>query len=189
MDMSEFVVPKSDQLNSDDLMAGPQTIRIVRVTGTGNSDQPVAIYYEGDQSRPYKPCKSMRRVLIALWGPKADKWEGRSMRLYGDPSVKFGGQSVGGIRISHMTGIEGEKSLMLTVTRARRSEYKVKPMEPPKRKPLKAEIFEDKLPAIKALIEEGKSTPEQAITNLQKHYGEPSAAQRKEIRALGKGGS
>lgn len=137
MDMSEFVVPKSDQLNSDDLMAGPQTIRIVRVTGTGNSDQPVAIYYEGDQSRPYKPCKSMRRVLIAAWGANASQYAGRSMTLYRDPKVKWGGMEVGGIRISHMSHIEREMVMALTMTKKERAPYRVKPlvMEEPATKP------------------------------------------------------
>lgn len=184
VDIRKTVEPKSDQLNFDDLIDCEKVITVTEVRLMKSDDQPVAVHYEGDDGRPFKPCKSMRRVLIALWGPRADKWAGRSMRLYGDPDVKFGGQAVGGIRISHMTDIDGEKSLMLTVTRARRAEYKVKPMDAPKRAALSAEVFKDKLPAIKALIEEGKSTPEQAITNLQKHYGEPTAEQRKKIRAL-----
>jgi hypothetical protein len=187
VDIRKTVEPKSDQLNFDDLIDSTKDITVTEVRLMKSDDQPVAVHYEGDDGRPFKPCKSMRRVLIALWGPRADKWAGRSMRLYGDPSVKFGGSAVGGIRISHMTDIEGEKSLMLTVTRARRAEYKVKPMDAPKRKPLADDVFNDKLPAIKALIEDGKSTPEQAITNLQKHYGEPSKEQREQIRALGGG--
>ena len=187
VDIRKTVEPKSDQLNFDDLIDSEKDITVTDVRLMKSDDQPVAVHYEGDDGRPFKPCKSMRRVLIALWGSKADEWRGRSMRLYGDPSVKFGGSAVGGIRISHMTDIDGEKSLMLTVTRARRAEYKVKPMDPPKRKPLPDEVFKDKLPAIKALIGDGKSTPEQAITSLQKHYGEPTAEQRKTIRALGGG--
>lgn len=187
VDIRKTVEPKSDQLNFDDLIDSEKDITVTDVRLMKSEDQPVAVHYEGDDGRPFKPCKSMRRVLIALWGGNAAEWRGRSMRLYGDPSVKFGGSAVGGIRISHMTDIDGEKSLMLTVTRARRAEYKVKPMDPPKRKPLADEVFNDKLPAIKALIEDGKSTPEQAITNLQKHYGEPTKAQREQIRKLGGG--
>ena len=50
------------------------------------------------------------------------------MTLYCDPEVKFGGVKVGGIRISHMSHINGRQSLMLTTTRARRSEYFVEPL-------------------------------------------------------------
>lgn len=72
MDMSAFVAPKSDQLNSDDLISGPRTIRITRATGTGSPGQPVAVFFDGDGGKPLKPCKSMRRVMIAAWGPNTD---------------------------------------------------------------------------------------------------------------------
>lgn len=185
IDLRKTIEPNSNQLNADDMLDATKDITITDVKLHDSQDQPVSIHYEGDDGRPYKPCKSMRRVLVAAWGKDGAKWVGRSMRLYGDPEVKFGGQKVGGIRISHLTDIDGPKSYMLTVTRARRSEYKVEPMEPPKREPLADEIFREKLPSITALIEEGKLTPEQAITNLQKHYGEPSEEQRAEVRAIG----
>lgn len=125
MDMAAFVIPKSDQLNADDLIAGPRTIRIERVSGTGNPDQPVSVHFEGDGGKPYKPCKSMRRVMIAAWGADASQYVGRSMRLYRDPKVAFGGMEVGGIRISHMTHIERDLTLALTVTKAKRTPYRV----------------------------------------------------------------
>lgn len=186
VDIRKTVEPRSDQLNFDDLIDSTKDITVTDVRLMKSEDQPVAVHYEGDDGRPFKPCKSMRRVLIALWGSKADEWRGRSMRLYGDPSVKFGGAAVGGIRISHMTDVDGEKSLMLTVTRARRAEYKVKPMDRPKREPLADEVFDEKLPAIKDWVESGKGTPEQAITRLQQ-YGELNKEQREKVRALGGG--
>ncbi|MBK8200630.1 MAG: hypothetical protein IPK75_20025 [Acidobacteria bacterium] len=89
--MSKFVIPKSDQLNADDLLSGPRTITITKVSGTGAADQPVAVHFEGDDGKPYKPCKSMRRVMIAGWGVDAAQYVGRSMTLYCDPKVVFGG--------------------------------------------------------------------------------------------------
>ncbi len=133
MDMSAFVAPKSDQLNADDLIAGPRTITITRVTGTGNGEQPVAVFFEGDDGKPLKPCKSMRRVMIAAWGADASQYAGRSMTLYRDPKVKFGGMEVGGIRISAMSHIEREMVMALTVTKAKREPYKVKVLAQPKR--------------------------------------------------------
>ncbi len=125
MDMAQFVIPKSDQLNADDLLVGPRTIRITKVSGTGNADQPVAVYFDGDDGKPYKPCKSMRRVMIFAWGVDAAQYVGRSMTLVRDPDVMFGGMKVGGIRISHMSHITGPMNLALTVTKAKRSTYKV----------------------------------------------------------------
>jgi len=126
MDMAAFVAPKSDQTNADDLVAGPRTIRVVKVSGTGNADQPVAIHYEGDDGRPYKPCKSMRRVLVAAWGADASEYVGRSMTLFRDPKVAFGGMEVGGIRISHMSHIERDMTMALTVTKAKRAPFVVR---------------------------------------------------------------
>lgn len=128
MDMSAFVAPKSDQLNADDLIAGPRTIRISRVSGTGNADQPVAVYFDGDGGKPFKPCKSMRRVMIAAWGVNAEQYVGRSMTLHRDPKVRFGGMEVGGIRISHMTDIAEPMQMALTVTKAKREMYLVRPL-------------------------------------------------------------
>lgn len=128
IDMLATVVPKSDQLNADDLIGGRAlTIKVTKVTGSAG-DQPVAIHYEGDNGKPYKPCKSMRRVLIHLWGDKAQEYVGRSMTLYCDPEVKFGGLAVGGIRISHMSHIAKEVTVMLTSTKANRKPFTVKPL-------------------------------------------------------------
>lgn len=126
MNIGDTVAPKSDQLNADDLISGARTVRITRVVGTGNSDQPVAVGFEGDEGRPFKPCKSMRRVMIAAWGPDASLYEGRSMTLVRDPKVKFGGMEVGGIRISHMSHIERDLVMALTVTKAKREPYTVR---------------------------------------------------------------
>lgn len=127
--MGAFVAPKSAQLNADDLMGGPRTIRITKVTGTGNADQPVAVHFEGDETRPYLPCKSMRRVLVTAWGRDASQYVGRSMTIYRDPKVAFGGLEVGGIRISHMSHIDKRLDLALTVTKAKRAPYRVDPLK------------------------------------------------------------
>jgi len=128
MDMGQFVIPRSDQLNSDDLLAGPRTITITKVIGTGSIDQPVAVYFDGDEGKPYKPCKSMRRVMIAGWGIDASAYPGRSMTIYCDPKVVFGGLQVGGIRISHMSHLAAPLNLALTITKAKRAPYRVSPL-------------------------------------------------------------
>lgn len=129
-DISETVAPKSDQLNSDDLIAGPITIKITKVTINPTApDQPVSLFFEGDNGKPYKPCKSMRRVLIYTWGPRSSEYVGRSMTLYRDPSVKFGGFEVGGTRISHMTDIDKPITMALTATQASRKPFTVQPLK------------------------------------------------------------
>lgn len=130
VDMARFIEPKSDQLNSDDLIGGPLTIRITGVSANeGSPEQPISVSFEGDNRKPYKPCKSMRRVMVHVWGPDAKAYVGRSMTLYRDPEVQFGGMKVGGIRISHMSHIDGEKTMALTATRAKRAPFKVRPLK------------------------------------------------------------
>jgi ribosome modulation factor len=128
VDVSKTIAPKSDQLNADDLIAGPKTITITRVTGHEDSDQPVWIFFDGDRGKPYKPGLSMRRVLVLVWGQDSDDYIGRSMTLYNDPEIKFGGIKVGGIRISHMSHISKAVGLMLTSTRGKKAQHTVKPL-------------------------------------------------------------
>ena len=143
-DMTAVIIPKSDQINADDLIAGPMTIRIAGVDIRPGTEQPVSIHFEGDGGKPWKPCKSMCRIIIAAWGADAAQYVGRSMTLYRDPKVKFGGMEVGGIRISAMSDIPRDMVMALTVTKAKREPYTVKP--------LKAEA-EDKITAgVNALV-------------------------------------
>jgi hypothetical protein len=126
--MRGAIVPKSDQLNADDLIAGPITIKVAQVTIRGGQEQPVAISYENDGGKPYKPCKSMSRVLVTCWGADAKQYVGRSMTLYRDPTVKWAGMDVGGIRISHLTDIDQATTMALTATKGSRKPFTVRPL-------------------------------------------------------------
>jgi len=127
MDLTPTLAPKSNQINADDLIAGPRTITITRVTA-GNAEQPVAVYFDGDNGKPWYPCKSMRRVLVAAWGADASQYIGRRVTLCRDPEVMYGGIKVGGIRISHLSDLDGPLSIALTITRQKRAPYRVQPL-------------------------------------------------------------
>ncbi len=127
LDMSRFVEAKSDQLNADDLIGNPRTITVTRVTGC-DGDQPIAIHYEGDNGKPFKPCKTIRRVLLAVWGRNAADYAGRSMTLYRDDSVQFGGLNVGGIRISHMSHIDKKTVVVVMKTKGKKAGIEVSPL-------------------------------------------------------------
>ena len=127
-DMTQAIIPKSDQLNSDDLIGQTLTIKITGVTVRGGQEQPVSIHFENDKGKPYKPCKSMCRVMVAAWGADSAKYVGHSMTLYRDEKVKWAGMEVGGIRISHMSGITEAMTMALTATKGSRKAYTVKPL-------------------------------------------------------------
>lgn len=139
MDMSSTIIPKSDQLNADDLLAGARTVTITAVRASpASAEQPVAVSFEGDGGKPYMPCKSMRRVMVAVWGADASQYAGRSMTLFRDPEVTWGGMAVGGIRISHMSHLDAPMTLALTATKKARKPYRVLPLvvEQPSPKPV-----------------------------------------------------
>lgn len=127
-DMRAAIIPKSDQLNADDLLTGPITIKVTGVTVKGGQEQPVSVHYEGDDGKPYKPCKSMSRALVTAWGPDSSKYVGRSMTLYCDPKVKWAGMEVGGIRVSHMSDIDSTLTMALTATKGNKKPFIVKPL-------------------------------------------------------------
>lgn len=127
-DMRAVIVPKSDQINADDLLGGPITITIKEVSIRPGTEQPVSIHFEGDGGKPYKPCKSMARVMVTCWGPDANEYAGHSMTLYCDPKVMWGGMAVGGIRISHMSHIKTAHTMALTATKGSRKPFTVKPL-------------------------------------------------------------
>lgn len=127
VDMAHFVEAKSDQLNADDLIGAPRTITVRRVTGV-EGDQPIAVHYEGDNGKPFKPCKTMRRIMLAVWGRYAADYVGRSMTLYRDDSVTFGGLQVGGIRISHMSHIDKETIVVVAKTKGKKAGIKIMPL-------------------------------------------------------------
>lgn len=130
MDLAPTTAPSSDQLNADDLIAGPVTVTITAVTA-GSSEQPVNIEVAEYPGRPWRPSKSMRRVLVAAWGRDSAGYVGRHLTLYRDPDVTFGREKVGGIRVSHMEGLDGPLTVPLTVKRGRRAPYTVQPLAAP----------------------------------------------------------
>lgn len=128
MDIMKTIEPKSDQQNFDDYQGGPKTVTVSEVKVLNGGEQPVEVHLVEFPGRPFKPGKSMRRVLIKLWGTKSVEWVGRRLTLFGDPDVMFAGQKVGGIRIAAMSHIDGPQTIALTVTRAKREPFVVQPI-------------------------------------------------------------
>jgi hypothetical protein len=128
-DMTLTTEARSDQLNFDSFPAGvSRTIKITQVDVKPGVDQPVDVHFEGMNGRVYRPSKGMRRVMVHIWGKDSATYVGHSLTLYGDADVMFGAVKAGGIRISHMTGIQKPVTMALTATRANRKPFTVKPL-------------------------------------------------------------
>jgi hypothetical protein len=127
--LNDTIIPKSDQLNADQLIGGPVTITVTSVRRGSGDDQPVVVHYENEGGRPYKPCLTMRKVLIFAWGEDGSQWAGRMLTLYNKRDVKWGGVEVGGIRISHMSHVQSDIKLSLAVTRGKKEPIIIKRLD------------------------------------------------------------
>lgn len=155
MNMMQALEPKSDQMNAEDLLAGPRTFTItdVKVAPAG-TEQPIRVYLaEFPADRPWKPSKTMGRVLVAAWGEEESAYIGHRVTLFRDPEITFGKDKVGGIRISHLSHIDKQIRVNLTSTRGKRAMHIIEPLpELSKREQLKAE-WKSATPERRAAIE------------------------------------
>ena len=175
--VANTIIPKTDQCNADDLISGPRTVKITS-WARGNKEAPIFIFTDGFEGRPYKPCLSMRRALISAWGEYPDPWIGRSLTLYRDPEVVYGGIKCGGIRISAFSDIQEDFELMLTVTRGKRKAHRFSKLEIlmyPDDK------FAANIAAWLGLIDEQKATADQIIAKVEQ-TGKLTEEQKQKIR-------
>lgn len=151
MDISSTIQANSQQVNADDLTASPRTVEITDVE-KGTAEQPVFLHLREFPGRTFRPGLSMRRVLVAIWGPEASAYIGRRLTLFNDTTVRFGNDVTGGIRISHASDIEKPVTIALTKTRGKRAPFRVEPLkDAPASKP--APTREERVQAALSAIE------------------------------------
>ena len=126
-DMTATMVAKSDQINAADLIGNPRTVTIREVRIKAGDDQPVTIMIEGDK-KAFRPCMGVRRLFVRVWGPDASKYIGQSLTLFRDPSVTWAGKEEGGIRVSHMTGINSKIVEFMRISRTATKPYEILPL-------------------------------------------------------------
>jgi len=127
MDITPSIAAKSDQWNADDLIGTSQTVTIDHWT-KGTDEQPNNLHLVETPERAYRPSKSMARVIVQAWGKESDNYAGKRLTLYRDPDIKFAGQKVGGICISHMSGITKPLVIALTAKRGSKVPFTVEPL-------------------------------------------------------------
>lgn len=173
MDLTESIMPRSDQMNADDLIGGARTVTITDVR-QGNAEQPVDIHL-AEFPRPFKPSKSMRRVMVHAWGKDSAAYIGKRMTLYRDPTIRFGKDEVGGIRISHMSGIpQRGLKIALTVTRGKRAEFVVQPL--PDDAPTSPIVSEEVVARISELRQEWKDANPERRKQIETEVAELEAS-------------
>lgn len=126
-DMSSTIIAKSDQINATDLIGTSRTITIKEVRIKAGEDQPVSIMIEGE-NKAFRPCKGVRRLLVRVWGADASKYIGQSLTIYRDEKVTWAGKEEGGIRVSHMSGLDEKIVEYMRVSRAATKPYEIMPL-------------------------------------------------------------
>ena len=174
-DITDTLEAKSDQLNAADIMGCDRIIKVRAVKKTGG-DQPVSVYFDGDNNRPWKPSKGMRRVLAVAWGVKSKEWVGRHAQLFFEPSVMYAGKPVGGVRIKALSDIPSNGlACSITINRSKREPYHVEPLTVQATK-YPNDRFTKALPKMAELMQTGEKTLQQIIAQCQK-TGELTADQ------------
>ncbi len=184
-DLTPTIVAKVDQLTADALLGGSRDIVVTGVR-IGTVDQPISIDFEGDKGQPFRPCKTMRRVLLLAWGPDGNEWIGKAMRLYRDDRVRFGGDEVGGVRISHLSHIDRRIQVSLSATKGKKAVHTIDVMKAPEPVGLPTwpqDAFDKKLPGWRKAVAERLKTPQQ-ITEWAEERGALTEAQLKTITDL-----
>lgn len=178
-DISMAMQAKSDQLNAVDIM-GVEPVITIRDVQVRNGEQPIWVFYHGDNNRPWKPSKGMIRILAAGWGTESSNWVGKSVQIYMEPSVRYAGQEVGGIRIRAMSDIPQKGiNATITISRTKREPYPVKflSMERPV---YPADKFEAAFKAMVKKMDNREMTLQQVVAQCQQ-TGDLSEEQLKRL--------
>jgi hypothetical protein len=141
LDISDTILADSTQLNAADL-AEPIVVRILGAKRHQSEDRKQPTEFAITGHMPWLPCKGMRRVLVALWGKDASAYVGRWLRLFNDPSVTYGKDKPGGIRIGAMSNIAGAVDITVPTSRGKYATYRIEKMEPPSEAPSLVEVLD-----------------------------------------------
>lgn len=130
MDITDALAPNSDQLDAIELVT-PRTFTIAAGSRMAVRDgKTVAEVALEDFPRVWRPSKGMLDILARCWGTDAKQWVGHRVTLYCDPDVMFGKDRVGGVRVSHLSHIDGVQTVPIRASgRGRKpTPWKVDPL-------------------------------------------------------------
>lgn len=123
------VKKNTDQLNFEDFLGGVTRLVTIARVDSGRKEAQYDIAIEGDD-RYWRPPATVLKQLVLAYTDEAANWIGKKALLYGDPEIKMKGKKVGGIRISHLSHIEGPLVADLTITRGQSGTFTIQPLTP-----------------------------------------------------------
>jgi hypothetical protein len=168
LDMTASTEARSDQINAADLVSGPRTYTIEKVT-KGSAGYPFDFHLVESPGKVYRPNLGMRRVIVKGWGPKPATYHGRRLTLFNEPTVIYAGAEIGGIQISQMSNLDKVLKTSLVISQKKKVPFTVQPLPdaPAAPKPDTATV------AAKAI--DWFATKNVTRANLEAHVGKPVA--------------
>lgn len=120
----------SDHITSELFTAGPDTFTIAGVVETTleGDKQRHAVQLKELNGKTWVPALTVLKALASIWGMETSNWVGQRLTLYRDPKVKIGKEVVGGIRVSHVTGITEPKTVKVKGAMNRPVSYTFQPL-------------------------------------------------------------
>src|SRR5688572_16870977 len=74
-------------------------VTMEEVTGDTGKEMKATIHFDGDQLKPMILNKGNATTICESFGDDSDRWIGKTIEVYTDPGVMFGGKRVGGLRV------------------------------------------------------------------------------------------
>lgn len=111
MDLSQAFAPNSEQLTYAEVGDQIITVTVTKVTPRADKPKDPAVHLAEFPGKPLLPGVNVGSVLRKAWGLDGKAWVGQRMTIYGDPDVYFGKEKMGGVRVSHVSGITAPVSV------------------------------------------------------------------------------
>ena len=97
------VMLESDVLRYVDLDGREYVVQIEKVergkvTGTGGKSNKKPIIHLRGWPKPMTGCAALCGQIASHYGNEVANWAGQWIKIWPDPSVKYGGEKVGGVR-------------------------------------------------------------------------------------------
>ena len=103
------VVRYVDIMDKGDLTVRIKSVKKGKVAGAGGKQSAKAMLTFEGAEKPLGAGTAVLSVIGQLYGNDTKKWIGRLITIYGDPTVKFGADTVGGVRVRPVAPKEPEQ--------------------------------------------------------------------------------
>ena len=106
--MGDYSIPEGA-----DLVATIDFVRKEKVVGVGGKTEEEVVAHFSDGNKPLILNKTnMKTIQKISKTPYIEDWKGRKIQIYYDPTVKFGREVVGGLRIREFVPAQQQVSLI-----------------------------------------------------------------------------